>query len=488
MLRRISALGRSGSRAADRRSNSSGHTAGSRLGAYGCAAAAALLLGCSADDRAAQAAIVSDLAGSQAEARVVVAIVDSSINPYHAYYYAGSPIYPDVAPSSVTPSVLSELGVAPEDRVRLTRSGDIDADIQADADFWDRVERGRPYWFEGSNIVAVSFCEESLRPLQPQVEKNPHGTGTSAAMLKANPEAVLLFVEACADPDPVELKYVLEHPAVDIFSYSYNYGLPLTVAGAYSGVVERGKLMFQAAGNYVVPPTYQGGAGSWWTIAVSGIDEQAGGQVATSAWLPDFVAEFTDTLPFCSDCEEEMLTIAGTSLSTPQAAGLTSRLLLELRRWLGHRGGIRLDDEQTAAMVVTKDRRISNWDIRRALEEAAYVDYGTDTYNPSAPDVEPILSDPFLIEQALIDVIPVNPVAPWLQLAWGDLSTDPEKGVVSEAMGFFGFGAPTRVKPEGYCSFMADEMRARQEYSDIRGQATGETVPEPNPYIFCDAN
>jgi len=424
--------------------------------------------------------LTTDIASERAAtgpARVVVAVVDTAINPYHDFFYAGSVAYPNVSPTSVSPGVLDELGVDPDDRVSLTRSGDIAADIAADAHFWERVERGRPYWFQGTNIVAISFCEESLRPLQPQAEKNPHGVGVSASVLKANPEAVLLFVESCAEPEPHEMTYVLEHPAVDMLAFSYNLGLPVTEAGAYRGVVELGKLMFQAAGNFIVPSIYQGGPGSWWTIGVSGIDEQSNGQSSTGALLPDFIAGFNDTLPFCLDCESEMVTIGGTSISTPQATGLASKVLLELRRWLNHSGGIQLGDEnQLPAMVVAGNQRISNWDLRRALEEAAFVDYGPEDFTFEGPvvDIPPISALPF------------NPVAPWLQLAWGDLSTDPAKGVIAETLAHLGFGAPTRVKPAGYCAFMAEQMRLRQSYSDARGQATGELVPAQNPYQFCD--
>ena len=295
-------------------------------------------------------------------------------------------------------------------------------------------------------------------------------------MLKAHPEAVLLFVESCAQPDPVELTYVLEHPAVDIFSHSYNLGLPLTEVGAYRGVVELGKLIFQAAGNYLVPVSYQGGPGSWWTIGVGGIEDEANGQASTGALLPDFVAGFSDTLPFCSYCESELLSIGGTSLSTPQAAGLTARILLEARRQHGHRGGIQLAADGRPALVLTDAGPITNWDLRRALEEAAYVDYGPEDYN--AP--EPVLDLP------PIGALPYNPLAPWLQLAWGDLSTDPDKGVAQETLAHLGLGTPSRSKPQAYCDYMAAQVRRRQAYGDLRGQATGELVPTPNPYRFCD--
>jgi hypothetical protein len=61
-----------------------------------------------------------------AEARVVVAVIDSGVNPYHAFYNVGSPIYPSEAPpASVTPAVLAEFGVTPECQFTLTRTGKI---------------------------------------------------------------------------------------------------------------------------------------------------------------------------------------------------------------------------------------------------------------------------------------------------------------------------------------------------------------------------
>lgn len=410
--------------------------------------------------------------------RVVVAVVDTSINPYHQYFYAGSPIYPAAAPAAVTPAVLDELGVPPDNRIRLTRSGDFAADVAADADVWNAVEHGQLYWFEGTNIVATSLCEEPLPPLQPQPEKNPHGTGVSASVLKANPEAVLFFVESCEAPDPHELTFALGNPSVDMFAFSYNVGLPVSEVGAYSAVVELGKLMFQAAGNVPFPAETMGGPGSWWTIGVSGFDEAANGQVVSAVLLPDFVASFREDLPFCSDCETELLPIGGTSISTPIATGLASKVLLESRRLLNHSGGIRLSPDAPAAMAVANDVRITNWDLRRALEEAAFVDYMPDDYR--VPDPE--------LDLPPINAVPINPAAPWTQLAWGNLSIDPAKGVLDEALGHLGFGSPTRAKPAGYCDYMAAQMRRRQAHNDVRGQATGEVVPAENPYQFCDAS
>ena len=63
---------------------------------------------------------VGDIVSDPDRPRVIVADIDSGINPYHAYYYAGSEIYPDAAPSSVTQEVLDAFGVKPENVVELT--------------------------------------------------------------------------------------------------------------------------------------------------------------------------------------------------------------------------------------------------------------------------------------------------------------------------------------------------------------------------------
>ena len=436
----------------------------------------ALLGACSQADDGADSD--KDTTAGAGAPRVVVAVVDSSFNMYHEYFHAGSAIYPGTAPASVTPEVLAEFGVPAQNRVRLTRSGNLAQDVAADSAFWSRVRRGEPYWFEGTNLIAVSFCEEAFAPLVPDPAKNPHGTGTSASVLRANPEAVLLLVEACTTPEAPELEYAGTHPAVDLLSYSFSigFGVPVSYAASYRAVVEMGKLQFHAAGNLPNPTPIQGGPGQWWVIGVSGIEEYgSGGQTLLASNLPDFVGNYTDTLPFCMDCESGLVLVGGTSLSAPRAAGVASRVLLEARRMLGHTGGIRSSGGQPA-LLAAGGRTITNWELRRALEQAAWVDYGLATFTPG-PDSSPLP----------IGSLPVNPLAPWLQIGWGDLSAEPAKGVVAETLAHLGFGTPTRSKASGYCTFQDANLRTRQTYwnliDSVRG--LGEVVPTPDPYRHC---
>lgn len=451
--------------------------------------------------------------------RVVVAVLDSAINPYHDFYYQ--------RPSSVTKEVLEELGVKPENVVKLTRTGDFASDRFADAGFWNRVERGDLYHFAGTNIIATSRDVEGddKRYLKPTADKNPHGVGTTAAVLTANPDAVILFVEANEALGSAESHAVaFQHPAVDIVSTSYGasvaYGLvPLpeyrTFEHSYEGVVGRGKLHFSSGGNGPGVTALRGGAGPWWSIGVSGIEEGSSeGDTALSGNLPDFVSDFTQALPYCMTCESGKTSVSGTSFSTPRSAGLASKVLLDARTALKHKGGVRwVGGQPVMATNVPRgkgaaakkcpqpqDSRqgltcayVSNWTLRRALEQAAWTPDST-AYDPNQAAGGGV-------------GVPINPAAPWLQTAWGDLTVAEGKGVVDAAKAELGFGGTRRGKPTGYCEFQTSVVQARKAWwnevapalpdipepvqDEVTGDAfTGETppgAPPQDPFVYCDS-
>lgn len=447
--------------------------------------------------------------------RVVVADLDSAINPYHDFYYQ--------RPSVVTQEVLDELGVQPRNVVRLTRTGRFAADRAADAGFWSGVQRGELYHFLGTNIVATSFADEdSPEPyLKPTAGKNPHGVGTSAAVLTASPDAVILFVEAQDALGSAESHdFAFTHPAVDVVTTSYGVSLGFGLVPvpeyrafehSYEGVVKQGKLHFSSGGNGPGVTALRGGAGPWWSIGVSGIEEGSSeGDTVLSGNLPDFVSDFTQTLPYCMTCESGTTSVGGTSFSTPRSAGLASRVLLDVRRALDHEGGIRdvggrpvmASDAPggrkpaarcgTAAGTVGKDKpappgrahtctTVTNWQLRRALEQAAWVP-DTAAYQPGQAAGGGIGA-------------PVNPVAPWLQTAWGDLTVAESKGVPGAALAELGFGGDKRAKAAGFCAFQTGVVRARKAWWDRVAPTlpdnpvfTGETPPGPparDPFVYC---
>ncbi|HEX9993500.1 MAG TPA: S8 family serine peptidase [Acidimicrobiales bacterium] len=434
---------------------------------------------------------IPPIASGPGRPRVVVAVLDSGINPYHAAFYAGSVYYPDGHPSAVTQEVLDELGVKPENVVELTRTGNLAADLAADAAFWDRVQPGELYHFRGTNIVATSFAPPGDVVLRPDTSKEAHGVGTSAAVLAANPDAVLLFVEqASALGSEASHRFAFEHPAVDVVSTSYgvsipNTGFPLPEYRAfehtYDGVVNRGKLHFSSGGNGPGMTPLRAGAGPWWSIGVSGIEEHSSeGDSLLSGNFPDFVSDFTQDLPYCMDCEAGFTSVGGTSFSTPRAAGVASLALLEARRALGHAGGITTVDG-TPVMAAGDGQAITNWRLRRALEEAAWV--------PDSLAYDPV--------EAVFDLVglPINPVAPWLQIGWGDLTADPAKGVIPAALADLGLPGVARTKAPGFCEFQTVIVTERQLYWNEIAPVlpdnpilTGETppgAPAEDPFVYC---
>lgn len=458
------------------------------------------------------------------ESRTVVAVIDSAINPYHDFYYA-----PERS-TAVTQEVLRELGVRPEHVVTLARTGDMAADLAADDAFWAGVQRGQPYHFKGTNIVAISYAGQDgngndFPPLRPvwypgddPREKNPHGTGTSAAVLKANPDAVVLFVETDGDlGSNAAHEFVLRHPAVDILNTSYGIAIagllgvvPETRAfhETYEGVVQRGKLHFTSAGNNPGLDPLSGGAGPWWSIGVSGVEEDkpnllddgssAQGHQLMSGNLADMVGDFTQQLPYCLggkfdadgfedpagsvDCQHAITpNVPGTSFSSPRAAGVASRVLLEARRQMGHVGGIRVLPDRTV-MAAADTKELDNWQLRRALEQGAWVPRATD-YSPFGYVTWEVVS------------LPVNPVAPWLQVGWGELTANPDKGVVPGALAHLGFpGAPVAKAP-GFCEYQTELIVQRKRYWDqvapqipfnyTSNDGVGGGTPTPDPFVYC---
>lgn len=437
--------------------------------------------------------------------RVVVADIDSAINPYHEFYYQ--------RPSIVTREVLAELGVKPHHVVKLTRTGNFAADRAADAGFWASVKRGELYHFAGTNIIAASFDLESpdAEYLKPTAAKNPHGVGTSSAVLTANPDAIIYFIEANNALGSAESHAAaFQNPAVDIVTTSYGVSVALGLVPlpeyrafehSYEGVVGRGKLHFSSGGNGPGVTALRAGAGPWWSVGISGIEEGSSeGDTLLSGNVPDFVSDFTQTLSYCMDCESGMTSVSGTSFSTPRSAGVASKVLLAARRALGHVGGIRtvagrpmIASDAPSGKGVAKacaNRQctsVTNWQVRRALEQAAWI--------PQTAEYDPTQASSGGVG------LPVAPVAPWLQTAWGDLTVHEDKGVISAALAElssltnFAFGGTPRTKPIGFCEYQTKVIQFRKAWWDTiaptlpdNPELTGETppgAPAQDPFVYC---
>lgn len=430
---------------------------------------------------------------STSTSRVVVADLDTGINPYHDFYYEGSPIYPSGSPpKAVTAQVLSDFGINPLTHVlTLTRTGNFAADYAADVALgkWN-VNPGELYHIKDTNLIVASFDTAAGRKRILPDEgdaSGEHGVGTSAAVLAANPEAILMFVETGTDiGNAAGSTLGFRHPLVDIVTTSYGYAVPVVGVGlpipfllspdSFAAVVNEGKLHFSSAANSPDPftPESGGGAGPWWSIGVGGWEEGSSeGRTTLAGFFTDFVGDWTQRLPYCYTCESDYNdNVGGTSFATPRSAGVASKVLLEARRALAHDGNIKTVAGKKVLVSDGAGRTISNWQLRRALEEGAY-------YNAFA-DYDPV--------QGVIDFGATPPVdaAPYLTQGWGELSATETKAVVEETLAQLGFGTPTRSKSQEACDFQAANMYRRQLYWNNVGWFFNTfDVPAEDPYLYC---
>lgn len=403
----------------------------------------------------------------KSKARVVVGVIDSGINPYHEYFNAGGTLYGKDKPSAVTPDVLKEFGIGKDQIIKVTRTGNFASDFAKDKAQFEKIKKGKPYWFKGTNIIGISFTDSDH--LRPDGTASTHGIGTAAAVLTANPEAVVVAVEGINNDSE---EWAFTEPAVDIVTTSYG---PVTSAptlnhlsSSYTGVVENGKAHFGAAANDPTYSTLDETSGPWWSIGVAGYEEgSTNGRQMTSGSVADFVGDFTQDLPYCRSCEEGTRSVGGTSFATPRSAGTFSKILLEARRAFGHRGGI-TRDKKKGPLLVDGKKDLSVWDMRRALEEAAYYP-GSQDYSPGADGSVPVVTQ-----------------APWYQMGWGLITPDPGMKVIPETLAHLGVaGKPDRSKPQEACDFMTANMQARRGYWEnaaVLGQGFGQAE---DPYIYC---
>lgn len=436
---------------------------------------------------------------SASSARAVVAVIDSGINVFHKFYHAGSPIYPTgSAPSSVTPAVLSDFGIGPSQIIDLSTLTGTLAQRQAAL---STAVRGWPqgtfFWIKDTNVIVASYDSAGLAVV-PNDEDDVHGVGTSAAVFKANPEAIVVFFEGVSEAAEIA---AFTHPHIDFVSTSYGYGvydpvglgvgssLPFNAAGSYEGVVGQGKLHFGACANDPSPgPVTDGICGPWWVVSVSGFEEtednyvtggpqdSSNGRQVMSGTFPDFIADYTEVLPYCMACEDGYNEfVGGTSFATPRSAGVVSRILLEARRKAGQTGGIS-SVGGTPLLVHGNGLSISNWQLRRALEIAAWM--------PSLADYDPF--------NGVFDLAyPVPPGAPWAVTGWGVLSPAVQRDVIHQALVELSVetllpGETARSKPAEQCDYQTAIMQQRHIYWDNVGSLFNDFVPgDSSPYIYC---
>jgi len=320
----------------------------------------------------------------------VVAPIDTGINVYHNHFLMNES-YPQW--------LLDGLGVNKICDVTLTGTWQerYDADKEV---CWDNITSEDVVWFRGTRIIGTTPDDNTDIPILDDPQDG-HGTAVTGAVINANPDAVIFFVEGFSD---AAVLAAANQPLVDVITTSFGPILSVPVPGIEDAtkvaVIQNKKLHTGAADNSPSPAVQDSTAGPPWSIGVSGYAEEGDDQKETmSGSYPDVAADWTQVLPNHDDIDGYHET-SGTSFATPRTAGLLSKILMSLRSEFGDMSSGADPDTRDGLMVNGTNFTVTNDDLRNALN--------TSGWYPSFNTWDP-----------LSGTTPISPIAPCTQVGWG---------------------------------------------------------------------
>ena len=345
-----------------------------------------VLVGCVGNNDVDDVEIVDDKVRN---AYSIVAPIDTGINVYHNHF-----ILNETLPNWM----LESLGVTMW--CNITTEGTWQERYEADRETcWDVITSSDIVYFPGTRIIATTPDDGTEIPILDD-PSDGHGTAVTGAVLDANPDAIIFFVEGFSD---AAVLAAANQPLVDIITTSFGPIGSIPVPGIEDStrvaVVENKKIHTGAADNTPSPAVQDPTAGPPWSIGVSGYAEEEDDQKETmSGSYPDIAADWTQMLPNHDDIDGYHET-SGTSFATPRTAGILSMVLTMLRENTGDLlSGA--SEERNGLLVNGTNLSVSNDDIRDALNLSAWY--------PSASSWDPTSG-----------TLPISPVAPCTQVGWG---------------------------------------------------------------------
>ena len=319
----------------------------------------------------------------------IVAPIDTGINVYHNHF-----VFNETLPEWL----LDGLGVTMW--CNITTEGTWQERYEADREScWDVITSSDIVYFPGTRIIATTPDDGTDIPILDD-PSDGHGTAVTGAVLDANPDAIIFFVEGFSD---AAVLAAANQPLVDIITTSFGPIGSIPVPGIEDStrvaVVENKKIHTGAADNTPSPAVQDPTAGPPWSIGVSGYAEEEDDQKETmSGSYPDIAADWTQMLPNHDDIDGYHQT-SGTSFATPRTAGILSMVLTMLREDSGDlMSGA--SEERGGLLVNGTNLSVSNDNIRDALNLSAWY--------PSASTWDPTSG-----------TLPISPVAPCTQVGWG---------------------------------------------------------------------
>ena len=363
----------------------------------------ASLSGCMSDDSAQETLIEDEEIFRNYS---IVAPIDTGINVYHDHFRTNE-IYPDW--------LLEGLGVTMT--CELTFSGTWQERYDADKEScWDKINSTDIVYFPGTKIIGTTPDDNTDIPILDD-PSDGHGTAVTGAVLDANPDAIIFFVEGFSD---AAVLAAANQPLVDIISTSFGPIGSIPVPGIEDAtevaVVQEKKIHTGAADNSPSPAVQDSTAGPPWSIGISGYAEEGDDQKETmSGSYPDIAADWTQVLPNHDDIDGYHET-SGTSFATPRTAGLLSKVIQHLRTESGDFSSGADPDLRNGYLVNGDNMNISQAQIRDALNLSAWY--------PSFNTWDP-----------LSGTTPVSPVAPCTQIGWGVVNESNVEPIINHLNG-----------------------------------------------------
>ncbi|HEX2056954.1 MAG TPA: S8/S53 family peptidase [Actinomycetota bacterium] len=317
---------------------------------------------------------------------VVIAFVDSGINPYHQDFRAPEFVH---HPSKYIEGYPAE-AQALKPSFGLADSKGYEAARKGDDTMWKTVKRDQLYWFPGTRIIGgISRGTGGVTaPWQERaiLDDQGHGTGVASVgtgrYFGSNPNALIVMVESLGERS---LEWATSQPWIDIVSNSWGNtaNLPLGDPESTRVATRRGQSVLFSAGNgatntnssTIFPP---GGpvedpckcktpdsdnsmtdpwSGPSWLITV-GAASPINGQAHWWHSIPVDVASFGSkwraagawgVKPVIDEENVQTRDFGGTSCAAPTTAGVLSAIIERARVELGDTTGGQRPDQVVAA-------------------------------------------------------------------------------------------------------------------------------------------
>jgi hypothetical protein len=336
----------------------------------------------------------------------VVAPIDTGINVYHDHFRTNE-TYPEW--------LLDGLGVTMT--CELTFIGTWQERYEADKEMcWDRINSTDIVYFPGTKIIGTTPDDNTDIPILDD-PSDGHGTAVTGAVIDANPDAIIFFVEGFSD---AAVLAAANQPLVDIISTSFGPIGSIPVPGIEDAtevaVVVEKKIHTGAADNSPSPAVQDSTAGPPWSIGISGYAEEGDDQKETmSGSYPDIAADWTQILPNHDDIDGYHET-SGTSFATPRTAGLLSKVIQHLRTESGDFSSGADPEIRNGFLVNSDSMNVSQAQIRDALNLSAWY--------PSFNTWDP-----------LSGTTPVSPIAPCTQIGWGVVNESNVQPIINHLNG-----------------------------------------------------